>query len=148
MKRCLIVSCQLLVGCWLQVARFWVRSLSLAPGPLALSIFTRQRIAVGGYLLFFAACGQAPERPSIPDEKMARIMADLAIAEAATSGLTGYPKDSLMQVYFRQTLDLHRITQDSYEKNLRLYANDLPRMQQLTKQTETLLSPEQGEKGK
>lgn len=79
---------------------------------------------------------------------MARIMADLAIAEAATSGLTGYPKDSLMQAYFRQALDLHRITQDSYEKNLRLYANDLPRMQQLTKQTETLLSPEQGEKGK
>ena len=77
---------------------------------------------------------------------MARIMADLAIAEAATTGLTGYPKDSLMQAYFRQTLELHSITQDSYEKNLRLYADDLPRMQQLTKQTETLLGQEANSK--
>jgi len=93
--------------------------------------------------LLVAGCAPKIKQPSIPDEKMARIMADLAIAEAATSGLTGYPKDSLMQFYFRQTLDLHRVTRDSYEKNLRLYADDLPRMQQLTKQTETLLGAQE-----
>lgn len=119
----------LVAGCWLLVSGFRVSGLSLTPHPSPLAFC----------LLLFAACGPTPERPSIPDEKMARIMADLAIAEAATTGLTGYPKDSLMQAYFRQTLELHHITQDSYEKNLRLYADDLPRMQQLTKQTETLL---------
>jgi hypothetical protein len=103
---------------------------------------SRRPLAFGLGFLFFAACSKAPEQPSIPDDKMARIMADLAIAEAATSGLTGYPKDSLMQTYLRQALDLHRVTRDSYEKNLRLYADDLPRMQQLTRQTEMLLGQE------
>ncbi len=107
---------------------------------LPLAFFTRRRLAVGGCLLFFVACGQVQEKPSIPDEKMARIMADLSIAEAATTGLTGYPKDSLMQAYFRQTLELHSVTLEEYEKNLRLYADDLPRMQQVTKQTETFLN--------
>lgn len=70
---------------------------------------------------------------------MARIMADLSIAEAATTGLTGFPKDSLMQAYFRQTLEMHSTTLEDYEKNLRLYADDLPRMQRLTQQAEVLL---------
>ncbi|MFM8485302.1 MAG: hypothetical protein ACKOCH_03120, partial [Bacteroidota bacterium] len=38
----------------------------------------------------------------ISDEKVARIMADLYVAEAATIGMTGYSKDSLMQVYYSQ----------------------------------------------
>ncbi len=107
--------------------KFRVSGFGFCPLPFAICLF------------LFAACGQGQEKPSIPDEKMARIMADLSIAEAATTGLTGYPKDSLMQAYFRQTLELHSVTLEDYEKNLRLYADDLPRMQQVTKQTEALL---------
>jgi len=97
-------------------------------------------IAVFGFLV--AGCSQHPAQPTIPDEKMARVMADMCLSEAATNGLGGFPKDSLMQIYFKQTLEMHGLTVEEYERNLRLYADDLPRMQLLTKQIEALLTAE------
>ena len=49
------------------------------------------------------ACQSAPapvEDTTIADAKMARILADLNIAEAATARLNGYPKDTLLIAYF------------------------------------------------
>lgn len=85
------------------------------------------------------SCNENKNEPSIPDDQMARIMADMCIAEAATNGLGGYQKDSLMQVYFKQALDLHGLTMEEYERNLRLYSNEIPRMQSLMKKSEELL---------
>ena len=154
MKWLSIFSCQLSV-----IGRAWLFALCLLPFALCRSRVAARPLPFAvlnfkfcGFalcllpfalcLLLFAGCGKSAEQPSIPDEKMARIMADLCIAEAATTGLTGFPKDSLMQAYFRQTLELHSITLEDYEKNLRLYADDSLRMQRLTKQTEELLSGE------
>lgn len=88
------------------------------------------------------ACKEKTEQPSLSDEKISRIMADLFIADAATTGLSGYPKDSLMHVYFNQVLEMHGVTKEEYEKNLRLIANDLPRMEAVVRQAEALLSTE------
>ena len=144
MKWLSIFSCQLSV-----IGRAWLFALCLLPfalcrsrvaaRPLPFAVLNFKFCGFALCLLLFAGCGKSAEQPSIPDEKMARIMADLCIAEAATTGLTGFPKDSLMQAYFRQTLELHSITLEDYEKNLRLYADDLPRMQRLTQQAEVLL---------
>ncbi len=95
-------------------------------------------------LLFIHLCtacnyGTAPEQASVSDEKMARVMADLSIADAATNGITGYDRDSLMQVYFKQVLELHGLTLEQHEKNLRIYANDSERMKRLLEQAETML---------
>lgn len=89
----------------------------------------------------FTACNYQPsvEQASVPGEKMARIMADLSIADAATNGITGYDRDSLMQVYFKQVLELHGLTLEQHEKNLRIYANDSDRMRKLLEQAEVLL---------
>lgn len=97
--------------------------------------------------LFFA-CEKKTEQPSLPDEKISRIMADLFIADAATTGLSGYPKDSLMQIYFNQVLEMHGVSKEEYEKNLRLIANDLPRMETVIKQAEALLDKEKKPAGK
>ena len=40
-------------------------------------------------LLALTACQAKVEQPAIPDEKMAKIMADLFVAESATVGLGG-----------------------------------------------------------
>lgn len=93
-------------------------------------------------LLFFA-CEKKVEQPTLSDEKISRIMADFATAEAATNGLNGFPKDSLLQLYFGQVLELHQITREEYEKNLRLLTNDLPRMQAIIKAAELLMVPEE-----
>lgn len=81
----------------------------------------------------------AAERPSVSDEKMARVLADLSIADAATNGIAGYDKDSLMQAYFQQVLQMHGLTQEQHEKNLRIYANDMGKMQELLEQAQVLL---------
>lgn len=82
---------------------------------------------------------QKAESPSVSDEKMARVIADLAIADAATNGISGYEKDSLMQAYFQQVLQIHGLTLEQHEKNLRLYANDLDKMQEILENAEMLL---------
>lgn len=95
---------------------------------------------------FLSSCGEkTKEQPSLSDEKISHIMADLFTAEAATNGLSGYPKDSLMQIYFKQVLEMHKVSKEEYEKNLRLISNDLPRMEAIVKNAETLLSPEKKE---
>ena len=81
----------------------------------------------------------APTATAIPDDKMARIMADLNLAEAATARLNGYPRDSLRQVYFKQVLEMHGITMADYEVSLRVIVADQARMEALLKASEDLL---------
>lgn len=66
-------------------------------------------------------------------------MADLAIADAATTGLSGYTKDSLMQVYFKQVFDMHGTSAEVYENDLRIIASDLSKMELIVKSADDLL---------
>jgi hypothetical protein len=84
-------------------------------------------------------CNPAPEALTIPDEQMAQIMADLHIAEAATNGTAGFHKDSLSHIYFRQVLDIHRVTQDSYEKNLRILVQDFTHLRKIQERSRDIL---------
>ncbi len=67
-------------------------------------------------------------------------MADLALADAATTGLSGYTKDSLMHVYFKQVFDMHGTTAETYENDLRILASDLSRMEMIVKSADELLT--------
>jgi len=82
------------------------------------------------FLLLFLpyACTENKMQPIWPDDKMARIMADLSVAEAAANGLNGYSRDSLAQIYFKQVFELHGVTLEDYEQNLGLLSNDMPRL--------------------
>ena len=92
--------------------------------------------------LFLSCNWSQTEEPSLSDEKLARIMADMAIAEAATLGLAGYPKDSLMKVYFTQVFEIHGTTPEMYEKDLRLVGKDLPRLREIVDKSTELLGTE------
>ena len=90
---------------------------------------------------FLTACRDAPtEQPTLSDDKLAHIMADLSIADAATNGLAGYKKDSLMHVYVQQVFELHRTTLEAYEKDLKLLSLDLPRMEKIVHKAEDILT--------
>lgn len=69
-------------------------------------------------------------------------MADMAIAESATLGLSGYPKDSLMKVYFAQVFEIHGTTPETYEKDLRIVSKDLPRLRDIVEKSTALLGAE------
>ena len=96
----------------------------------------------GMLLLLLPACREKSEQPTLSDEKVARIIADISIAEAATVGLSGYPKDSLLQVYYKQVFQMHGTTKEEYEKNLHILANDVPRMERIQNMALKMLEPE------
>lgn len=90
---------------------------------------------------FLTACqSNSSNQPVLPDEKIARIMADLSIADAATTGLAGYAKDSLMHAYFNQVFEIHGVSKENYEKDLRIVAENLVRMEEIVKKADELLT--------
>ena len=99
-------------------------------------------------LTLVVACGKKTPEPSLPDEKISRIMADLYLADAATTGLAGYSKDSLMHVYFDQVLAIHGVTKQEYEENLRILAQDLPRMETVVRAASDMLNTDKKEDDK
>jgi hypothetical protein len=83
-------------------------------------------------IVFWVSCTfQQPEKTTLSKEKLARIMADLNISEAATIGLAGYPKDSLMKVYFNQVFEIHGTTPEVYENDLRIVGSDLQQLREI-----------------
>jgi hypothetical protein len=91
------------------------------------------------FYLFLMACQPKAEAHTLPDEKIARIIADLNIADAATNGLGGAVKDSLLHIYFNQVLTMHGVTMEMYERELQLRTSDFDRMGKINQQVEQLL---------
>lgn len=95
--------------------------------------------------VFLMACeDKTAAKQALPDEKLSALMADLYIAEAATSGLTGYPKDSLMKVYQAQVFELHGTSAEIYEQDLRLISNDLTHLKQVVLEAQKKLESGNG----
>lgn len=103
-------------------------------------------IQLGLFLLLicfnWACWGGKSVQPDIDEDKMVRIMADLSIAEAATAQMNGYAKDSLTKVFYDQVFEMHQVSTEQYEKNLRLYANNLPEMEKIVKKVEAVFETE------
>lgn len=116
---------------------------------IALPAQWRRTWPLAALLLGSLACQPGASAPgpasTIPDEKMARILADLNVAEAATARLNGYPKDSLKQVYFKQVMDMHNMTVSGYESNLRIISAEPKRMEEVMKASEMLLEDKAGQ---
>jgi len=115
---------------------FCLKSVSTAKSVLFFGI-----LIVCSQLIY--GCGQPKTAvPSISEDEMVHIMADLSLAEAATSHLNGYPRDSLNQVYYKQVFEMHKITMEQYEQNLRIYTADLSTMERIVKNVEARFEPE------
>lgn len=81
------------------------------------------------------------------DEKIAEVMADLSLAEAATLGLYGAPKDSLIQFYAEQVFKIHHTSLDEHEKNLKIIGQDTERLKQILTQSEEILKEKSSQTG-
>ncbi|MBK9336267.1 MAG: DUF4296 domain-containing protein [Lewinellaceae bacterium] len=103
-------------------------------------------LLLAGAMAPAAACEQHEGQPVLPDETVARIMADLYVAEAATTGLGGYSRDSLMHIYYGQVFDIHQVTREQYEKDLLFRARDEAHMEEVVDAAIALLQPEADKK--
>lgn len=96
------------------------------------------------FILFCQSCKEETPRPEFTDEKMAQIMAEIAIAEGATTMLSGFKKDSLANAYYRQVFEMNGTTLEEYEKNLRILVSDVPHTQAIVEQAAKIISEKQG----
>jgi Domain of unknown function (DUF4296) len=95
------------------------------------------------FLLFCFACQKQVEVTTISDETIAKIMLDISLAEAGTHTLTGYPKDSLSQIYYEQVFKINKISKEEYEKNIRIVGRDVDRMMAILDISEKMLLQKQ-----
>ncbi len=86
------------------------------------------------------ACRQDKEQATIPDEKMAKIISEIAIADAGTTMLNSFKKDSLANAYYRQVFEMNGVTLEEYEKNLRIVVSDIPRIELIVKKAEEIIA--------
>jgi hypothetical protein len=68
-------------------------------------------------ILFIVAC-QRDNKYTIPREKMALIVADLHVAEGATTFIEGSKKDSVLNIYYQQVFEIQGISKEEFDKNL------------------------------
>jgi Domain of unknown function (DUF4296) len=95
------------------------------------------------FLLFLiVGCQSGQEKVVAPlsDEQLVRILADLAVADAAVTSMSGQVRDSLAQVLYLQIFTRHATTVEVYEQALRVIANDETHLEKLLKQAEALVT--------
>lgn len=95
-------------------------------------------------IIFCQSCKQDTPQPDLSDEQLAHIMAEIAIAEGATTMLSGFKKDSLSNAYYRQIFEMNGTTLEAYEKSLRILVNDVPHTQSVVEEAAKIISEKQG----
>jgi hypothetical protein len=83
------------------------------------------------FFLFFWCCSPPAPPPPLSEGQMIRVMADLSVAEAACKHLSGYSRDSLTDIYYRQVLELHGVRVEAYERSMQAYMKDLETMERI-----------------
>jgi len=73
-----------------------------------------KRIAIVFLTVFMWSCENPPPTPL--NRKMAAVLKDINIAEAALQGTTGTTRDSLFQLYYRQVFTIHDVTEEDFYK--------------------------------
>jgi hypothetical protein len=96
--------------------------------------------------LGFSACQQpmrGTAQEAVPEDKVAKIIAEIALADGAVSALSGFKHDSFVHAYYKQIYEINGITLEEYEKYLRILANDTERLEGVVKKAEQYLKDKQ-----
>jgi fructose-1-phosphate kinase PfkB-like protein len=96
-------------------------------------------------ILGLSACEMSDQQANaapLTDEKLAHIMADLAVADAAVMTMSGSLRDSVAQVLYKQVFQKHQTDVTTYEQALRVITNNEGHMSKILQQAETLVKPE------
>ncbi|MBK7474525.1 MAG: DUF4296 domain-containing protein [Haliscomenobacter sp.] len=64
------------------------------------------------------ACVKKQTEPSMPRDKMVKLLVDVHLAEAALQNVFGAAKDSLAEVYYKDICAIHRLNRQQLDKVL------------------------------
>lgn len=87
----------------------------------------------------FFACVQPAPKPALSEEKLAQIMADCFVVEAALQTASARERDSLSAVFYPQVFDIHGVTKESYEKDVEILSLHPARLDSVLSQALRLL---------
>ncbi len=73
-------------------------------------------------VLLLSSCNS--KKPRTFNRKMAEVVRDINIAEAALQGTKGSTRDSLFKLYYRQVFTLHHVTEDEFYRYMDSLRND------------------------
>jgi hypothetical protein len=91
------------------------------------------------WLLAASCTKKTTKQAPLTDEQLSVLMAELAIAEGATTGLSGYAKDTMARHYFRQVFTMQGVTQEAYIESYYMLAEDLPRMESVMVMADSMI---------
>jgi vancomycin permeability regulator SanA len=87
----------------------------------------------------FCACQTREEQPSMSRDKIAAVVGDLFIADAAiVKGYGGF-RDTMQAYYYNQVFDIHGITREQLHQELALYSRNFSEMDTIIKMAEERL---------
>lgn len=77
--------------------------------------------------LFFNSCQEKKALP-IKEDKLVDIIRDIHIAEAAMQNLIGITKDSMGEIYYQKTLDLHGVSRPDFDTSMAILRREPDRL--------------------
>jgi Domain of unknown function (DUF4296) len=86
-----------------------------------------------------STCSTTKPKPTLPPEKMADILADIFVADAAVASGYGPIRDSMHAYYYSQIFEIHGITHEEYKKELLIYSESLVQMDSIMQMAERKL---------
>ena len=72
----------------------------------------------------FISCKEEVKRPSIPEDRLVELLADLHMVEMAMHQIPKHAKDSMRTVFKGQILDIYKLTEDSLNHNIKVLQGD------------------------
>ncbi len=78
-------------------------------------------------LLFVFSCEEKAPLP-LKEEELITVLRDIHIAEAAMQNLIGITKDSVGEIYYEQTLNLHNIKKADFDSSMVILRRDPDRL--------------------
>ncbi len=82
---------------------------------------------------------QRTEPLPVPDDTLAKVLADVHVAEAAVQNLSGTYKDSLKHVFIAQACSIYRIQEADLRKSIEMLAQQPDKMEKVYKRVEKRL---------
>ena len=93
---------------------------------------------IGGFMLCLG-CEKPQEKPTIEPEKMAAIISDIFVADAAVTSAYGTIRDTMQAYYYDQVFKIHGVTREELDKNMAIYSKSTTEMDSLLKAAERIL---------
>ena len=92
-------------------------------------------------IALLAACQQPiAVQEEVPEETVAKIMAEIALADGAVNALNGVKRDSLVREYYNQVYKINGIDLETHEKYLRILATDTERLERVVNRAEQIIA--------